>query len=226
MIDLFEMRALKHHFDLPLIRNGTDMAWTDERVEQLKTMWGEGMSASQIAKELGGVTRNAVIGKVHRLGLSSRNQGKGEVTADKAEVKAPEAKVPPPKAKAEPAPEVVAAVEPVVEVASEPSPAAADLPAEVAETSVALEIPSENAVNIAEIDREARKLGLMDLTERTCKWPIGDPSRGEFYFCGHPVVAGKPYCKGHAAAAYQPMSSRRDRERARGAQRPAITRSA
>ena len=48
------------------------MAWTDERVETLKKLWAEGLSASQIAKELGGVTRNAVIGKVHRLGLSGR----------------------------------------------------------------------------------------------------------------------------------------------------------
>ena len=48
------------------------MSWTDERVETLKKMWSEGQSASQIAKELGGVTRNAVIGKVHRLGLSNR----------------------------------------------------------------------------------------------------------------------------------------------------------
>ena len=51
------------------------MAWTDDRVEVLKKMWGEGKSASQIAKELGGVTRNAVIGKVHRLGLSFDNVG-------------------------------------------------------------------------------------------------------------------------------------------------------
>ncbi|MDX1782086.1 MAG: GcrA family cell cycle regulator, partial [Thalassovita sp.] len=51
------------------------MSWTDERVELLKKMWGEGQSASQIAKELGGVTRNAVIGKVHRLGLSNRSGG-------------------------------------------------------------------------------------------------------------------------------------------------------
>ena len=57
------------------------MSWTDERVELLKKMWGEGQSASQIAKELGGVTRNAVIGKVHRLGLSNRNGGGGSSTA-------------------------------------------------------------------------------------------------------------------------------------------------
>ena len=48
------------------------MSWTDERVEQLKQLWSEGLSASQIARQLGGVTRNAVIGKVHRLGLAGR----------------------------------------------------------------------------------------------------------------------------------------------------------
>ena len=53
------------------------MSWTDERVDVLKKMWGEGQSASQIAKELGGVTRNAVIGKVHRLGLSQQRSGTG-----------------------------------------------------------------------------------------------------------------------------------------------------
>ena len=48
------------------------MAWTEDRVELLKTLWAEGLSAAQIANKMGGVTRNAVIGKVHRLGLSGR----------------------------------------------------------------------------------------------------------------------------------------------------------
>lgn len=60
------------------------MSWTDERVELLKKMWNEGHSASQIAKELGGVTRNAVIGKVHRLGLSNRNGPEAEAAPDPA----------------------------------------------------------------------------------------------------------------------------------------------
>src|SRR6188472_1916212 len=53
-------------------RGGKLMSWTDERVELLKKLWADGLSASQIAGELGGITRNAVIGKVHRLGLSGR----------------------------------------------------------------------------------------------------------------------------------------------------------
>ena len=71
------------------------MSWTDERVETLKKMWAEGQSASQIAKELGGVTRNAVIGKVHRLGLSNRVGGTPEPAKAKAD--------PAPKAEAKPA---------------------------------------------------------------------------------------------------------------------------
>ena len=72
------------------------MSWTDERVETLKKMWGEGQSASQIAKELGGVTRNAVIGKVHRLGLSNRA---GASSSPAPERKAAKADTPAPAAK-------------------------------------------------------------------------------------------------------------------------------
>ncbi|MFM2388708.1 MAG: hypothetical protein RLZZ437_263, partial [Pseudomonadota bacterium] len=92
------------------------MSWTDERVETLKRMWGEGQSASQIAKELGGVTRNAVIGKVHRLGLSNRAPG-GREDEDDTPVAA---------AKPEPKPEPAAArPEPAARVAPErPAPAA------------------------------------------------------------------------------------------------------
>ena len=70
------------------------MSWTDERVELLKKMWTEGQSASQIAKELGGVTRNAVIGKVHRLGLSNRSGGGGAAAAPAASA-APKAEAKP-----------------------------------------------------------------------------------------------------------------------------------
>src|ERR1700759_1712937 len=56
----------------PGARAMTQVNWSEDRVEQLKTLWTEGLSASQIARALGGVTRNAVIGKVHRLGLAGR----------------------------------------------------------------------------------------------------------------------------------------------------------
>lgn len=202
------------------------MSWTDERVEKLKTLWNEGMSASQIAKDLGGVTRNAVIGKVHRLGLASRTVTKAEAPSEPAAEAVPK---PDPVVTAPPEPaakKAAAPVEaaPVVEADNDDTEDEAATPALSDRAQSLPALPSENAVDIAEIDRSARKLSLMELTERTCKWPIGDPSRGEFYFCGQPAIAGKPYCQGHSSAAYQPMSSRRDRERMRAANRPAITR--
>lgn len=207
------------------------MSWTDDRVETLKRMWSEGQSASAIAKELGGVTRNAVIGKVHRLGLSNRTEE-------------PEAAAPAPA----PAPEPVAREKPAAPRAV-PQPAAAPLRPELAPEPVAVqpepepepstqpafvpvprrpivpagqplppqpsanEISPEALASVREVEKRAKKLTLMELTERTCKWPIGDPATDKFWFCGLPSVAGKPYCEAHVGVAFQPMSSRRDRRR-------------
>jgi GcrA cell cycle regulator len=114
------------------------MSWTDERVEKLRELWGRGMSASEIADVLGNVTRNAVIGKAHRLGLSGR-----------------------------------------------PSPIK---------------------------KKETKGATILSLTERMCKWPVGDPKSPDFHFCGKPSLPGLPYCGEHAAIAYQP-AKRRDEER-------------
>ncbi|MFO1105898.1 MAG: GcrA family cell cycle regulator [Amaricoccus sp.] len=195
------------------------MSWTDERVEALKLMWSEGKSASQIAKELGGVTRNAVIGKVHRLGLSNRAPGSDRPEDEASlleggiedlgleieeEEQAPVAK---------PAPQPVAAAAAPRPVAKEtvpvprPKPAGQPMPPQPS----ASEISAEALANLAEVAKKARRLTLMQLTERTCKWPVGDPATDDFWFCGLPAVAGKPYCETHVAVAFQPMSARRDR---------------
>jgi len=214
------------------------MSWTDERVELLKKMWAEGNSASQIAKELGAVTRNAVIGKVHRLGLSSRTTDAGTTEAPAAPSAATDTPPEAPRAKA-PAPEPRRPAEPeapapaqATEQPTEDKPAT-PAPANTANTIVhmpgrrpivpagqplppqpsAHEISPEALANVREIEKTARKLDLMELTERTCKWPIGDPATEEFWFCGLPTVAGKPYCEAHVSVAFQPMQSRRDRRR-------------
>ena len=206
------------------------MSWTDERVELLKKMWGEGQSASQIAKELGGVTRNAVIGKVHRLGLSNRAGSTAAAPAAKPDAK-------PAKPEAKPAKPVQAAAKPAAPkkaapaaAAPEPSPAPTE---ERAEPRAALhkrkaiipagqplppqpstnEISPEALAKVNEIEKKAKKLTLMELSERTCKWPVGDPATEDFWFCGLPVQQGKPYCEAHVGVAFQPMSSRRDRRR-------------
>ncbi len=183
------------------------MSWTDERVEQLKKMWGEGQSASQIAKELGGVTRNAVIGKVHRLGLSNRTGGAAAKPAkEKAEKPAPKAAAKAAPAEAAPAP---APARPVGGLRKAIIPAGQPLPPQPS----ANEISPEALASVREVEKKSKKISLMELTERTCKWPVGDPATDDFWFCGLPVQAGKPYCEAHVGVAFQPMSSRRDRRR-------------
>lgn len=199
------------------------MSWTDERVEILKKMWGEGQSASVIAKELGGVTRNAVIGKVHRLGLSNRSGGGASKAPAKEKPAASAKAAPKPKpapkkpAPAKKAPEPAPAAEATSEPAAKPAtpirkpiiPAGQPLPPQPS----ANEISPEALAKVNEVEKDAKKLTLMQLTERTCKWPIGDPATEDFWFCGLPVQQGKPYCDAHVGVAFQPMSSRRDRKR-------------
>jgi GcrA cell cycle regulator len=209
------------------------MSWTDERVETLKKMWAEGQSASQIAKELGGVTRNAVIGKVHRLGLSNRVGGGSEPEEAEAPAASPTPAAAPPRAepRAEPPRAAVERAAPVVEDPAPERPA----PAAPAATATILPIPMRKAIipagqplppqpsaneispealaSVREVEKRAKKLTLMELTERTCKWPIGDPATEDFWFCGLPSVPGKPYCEAHVGVAFQPMSARRDRRR-------------
>jgi len=163
-------------------------SWTEDRVELLKKYWNEGLSASQIAGRLGyGVTRNAVIGKVHRLGLS------GRVTPQRAACPRPR-RTREPSHPGRPLLRIDGATalkpmhrpQPVVRPQPEPEPIRL------------VDIPQGERVNI-----------LM-LSERTCKWPVGDPGAEDFCFCGHaPKASGGPYCDYHARIAYQPLQDRR-----------------
>ena len=183
------------------------MAWTDERVEVLKKMWGEGQSASIIAKALGGVTRNAVIGKVHRLGLSNRvtstssKQAATSKTATKAKSSLKPAS-PKPLDRATSFRITPPAVRKII-------PAGQPLPPQPS----ANEISPEALAKVSEVEKTAKRISLMELTEKTCKWPVGDPATEDFWFCGLAVKVGKPYCEAHVSVAFQPMSSRRDRRR-------------
>ncbi|MEM9146843.1 MAG: GcrA family cell cycle regulator [Pseudomonadota bacterium] len=194
------------------------MSWTEERVEKLKEFWAEGMSASQIAKQLGGVTRNAVIGKVHRLGLSHRGSSAETARASDEAAAAP--------AQAEP--EVVTAAPPKAEQTTPATPAPPPPAPEPIRSAPVMRDPTlprapgqptpeeeQARITLAEIEKMARRLDLLELTERTCKWPIGDPAEDNFHFCGLPSLPGKPYCEHHVAIAFQPMSNRRDRSRSR-----------
>ena len=184
------------------------MSWTDDRVEILTKMSAEGNSASQIAKELGGVTRNAVIGKVHRLGLSNRATTS---TTSKTESKTKSA--PKGNLKAKQKVRKVETTEPkpdnVTSLRRQIIPAGQPLPPQPS----ANEISPEALARVSEIEKKAKKLSLLELTEKTCKWPVGDPATEDFWFCGLATQSGKPYCEAHVGVAFQPMNSRRDRRR-------------
>ncbi|MEZ0223333.1 MAG: GcrA family cell cycle regulator [Alphaproteobacteria bacterium] len=162
------------------------MSWTDERIALLKKMWKEGKSAAEIAKTLGkGVTRNAVIGKAHRMGLSGRPSPiKKPAPAKKEAAAAPARKETKDIKKAAPA------------AGGKANPALA-----------------KEAEELKKIEKEIVPLGggvsLLELTERMCKWPIGDPREADFTFCGRGIRVGTPYCPDHASMAYQSSSRSR-----------------
>lgn len=160
----------------------TVISWTDDRVEQLKKLWESGLSASQIAAELGNITRNAVIGKVHRLGLSGRAKSPSSAAPRQRKVRPAQNMM----RISRPVSRGNTALAHVFEVEAEPDPIAFD-----------------NVVPMSQ------RRTLLELTEDTCHWPIGDPSSTEFFFCGGKAVASLPYCAHHSRVAYQPASERR-----------------
>ena len=173
------------------------MAWTDERIKQLRQLWSEGQSASKIAEKLGGVTRNAVIGKIHRLGLSNRSENSEKKIITKK--------------RGRPAKVKNTDNNKNKDFSQINSDKFDDLHVDGLEGDKNM-LPEATLANIAELEENAKKLNLMELTERTCKWPIGDPATENFWFCGHPSEQGKPYCSTHVSIAFQPISLKRERK--------------
>lgn len=167
------------------------MNWTEERVEALRKLWAEGLSASQIAAQLGGVSRNAVIGKVHRLKLSSRGRATSAPARQKKPAQPTTTKVPArPVVPARPSNLTIGAN--ALQAQFDVQPLARQMPR-----------PVENVVPIS------RHLQLVQLNEHTCKWPNGDPLAEDFHFCGNESMESGPYCRFHARIAFQPASERR-----------------
>jgi GcrA cell cycle regulator len=173
------------------------MAWTDEVVEQLKQHWIDGKSASQIASLLGnGVTRNAVIGKVHRLGLAGRAKTPNASIARPRRIAAPPAhRIAGPRLGSH-APRMIRG-----------ATALALAPQTLSE----LEAPEYESVVVP----MSLRVTIVELKESMCRWPLGDPATSEFRYCGSHTASG-PYCAYHGGLAYQPAQERRrDRDRAR-----------
>ncbi|MFP4097400.1 MAG: GcrA family cell cycle regulator [Alphaproteobacteria bacterium] len=158
------------------------MSWTEERVSLLTKLWGEGHTAAEIAKQLGGVTRNAVIGKAHRLKLSNR--------------------VSPIQQNKKPANKNVERKTSKKSVSS-PNPSLGNARVETSALS------SREKKKITHNKKAGDLYSLMDLKPRMCRWPCGDPKHGDFGFCGDNAMPGLPYCEEHAKMAYQASTRNR-----------------
>lgn len=181
----------------------THFRWSDQNIAKLKELWTEGKSAAEISRELGHgttLTRNAVIGKVHRLGLD-----------------------PHPRAYAPPTPRK--------RVRVEVRPSASQTPSEHTDTAngarvtrastivrgaapiekPAARVPEPKPVRLVDMPKDGR-VTVFHLSDKTCKWPIGDPGTEDFCFCGHQPRDGSPYCEYHGRLAYQPLQHRRRRK--------------
>ena len=175
------------------------MSWTEERVELLRKLWIENFSASRIAAELGGVSRSAVLGKIHRLGLAEREKPTPPLNRQ-SKPRLPRSERRPwrPASIGNMALKLEPEFESEMLVASEAQPFPCAVPA-------------------------ARRLSVESLTESTCKWPIGDPRNEDFHFCGHASLKAPPYCEYHARLAYRsrdPLTaSRRQHERVQHARK-------
>lgn len=155
----------------------TVINWSDDRTDQLKKLWNDGLSASQIAAELGHITRNAVIGKVRRLGLTGRLPGVSRAAAPRPR----------------PAPAHARRATQIRKLVDRPIPEAIQ---EIVQPLAAADIPA------------AQRCGISQLTDRCCHWPVGDPGKPGFFFCGGAALADGPYCAHHARIAYQPNTRR------------------
>lgn len=196
--------------------------WTPERVDQLKIYFEAGLSCRDIAVNIG-VSRNAVIGKAHRLGLEARpSPVKGGEPASGG-TPAPAAPAPAPERAAAPAPRPAPAPAPST-AAPAPMPAAAPQPMvrSIGPGGFQRQTPGEQSTPIAPAPPRrlvpakpsaemADKTGLLDLNDKICKWPLGHPGEPDFHFCGEPINPGFPYCLEHCSIAYQAQLPRRDR---------------
>jgi len=175
------------------------MSWTDERVELLRQLWLDGRSASQISAQLGlGVTRNAVIGKVHRLGLSGRTKSSAPAAPRVRQRTAPLHR-----------PSVV-----------HRSSGVGRGVGHAVRGNTALALDTEHLMDMEPVAFDdvvvpiSLRVSIVELKESMCRWPLGDPTSPEFRYCGSQSAGPGPYCMPHGKMAYQPAQDRRrDRDR-------------
>lgn len=184
------------------------MAWTDQMVEDLRVMWKQGLTTAEIGKKLG-VSKNSIVGKVHRLGLSGRpspikkkDENQEEITAAKPVLKEKSVTV----EKTEPRKEVSASVakeenKPVAKEETKSVKPSVPVAEKVAEKKDKPKDEVQNCLK-SEQEKSAKTVSLMELDNHTCRWPLGDPKDDNFHFCGKKVKIGQTYCEEHSTVAY------------------------
>jgi GcrA cell cycle regulator len=188
------------------------MGWTEERVELLKKLWLEGLSASQIAGVLGeGVTRNAVIGKVHRLKLSGRAKPATSTPRVRSAPRPAARRVSSPASTSR-----SSGLGTVMKTRNSMNVGGGGGGGGAIQGATALKMEEEFAVEMEMAPQAAelfipveQRLTLLQLSEHTCKWPIGDPLTPDFYFCGQHSNEGKPYCEFHSRRAYHQIDKKK-----------------
>ena len=146
------------------------MSWTTERENKLRELWKKGHSGSEIANILGNTTRNAVIGKAHRLKLEARSTSKKLSSKEKKEKDS------------------------VPEIKSQKLGRKARFQALLLDKNFEEENPTR----------------LEDLTDKLCRWPLGEKMQPAKFFCGRKPVEKFPYCKLHLLFAFQPKNAKEE----------------
>ena len=162
------------------------MEWTEEVIAQLRALWAEGLSTAEIGRRLH-VSKNAVVGKAHRLNLPPRPSPIRRSTVDAA-----------------PRPRATLSSEPTLPSLEAPAPAPASVPP--APRPPAPRPPAESPRPVLRSVPNAPGAGRVT----ACCWPIGEPGTKGFHFCDDPSAPGKPYCSAHAAVAYVKVRDRRE----------------
>ena len=144
------------------------MSWTEEKVKKLRELWTKGLTASEIAGTLGDTTRNAVIGKAHRLNLEERAPSKAKSGSEKKQTNNSQPKL----------------------------------------RGLVSRKSKFNSILLDKNFEAEKPTSLENLTDTTCKWPIGHPDEENFYFCGRSPEGEFPYCKLHVLYAFQPKGQK------------------
>ncbi|MCE2565006.1 GcrA family cell cycle regulator [Komagataeibacter sp. FNDCF1] len=203
------------------------MEWTEETIARLRDLWQQGLSTAEIGRQLS-VTKNAVVGKAHRLGLKPRpspirRAAKTAAPAPAADTTTGTAQAAPAAPKAETAPAVPTPAPAVAETPRPPQVTAAPVPPQAPQPGAAAPVAAEpepqaepRAPRPSARATRAAAAALRPVSEprrrssQSCCWPLGDPGTPGFHFCGATPLPGKPYCAEHAQLAYVKLRDRRD----------------